>query len=399
MQFSVKASAVKESSTLAITAKAKALKAQGISIIGFGAGEPDFPTPEHINQAAIAAINNGLTKYTVSSGIIELRKAICAKLLRDNGLTYDPSQIVVSNGAKHSLTNIFTALLNEGDEVLIPSPFWLSYTEIVAIAGGVPVLVPSAADSGFKTTADMLQTALTPQTKAIIINSPNNPTGMVYTKAELEGIARFAVKNDLFVISDEIYENLIYDDDIKHTSIASLGDDIFKRTIVVNGLSKSYAMTGWRVGYTASSPELASIMGNLQSHGTSNINSIAQYAALAALDGNQACVETMRLEFARRRDYIYSRITAIQGMSMLRPEGAFYAFVDVSALYGKKSDGQVLAAAADLAAALLEKARIAVVPCADFGFPDCIRLSYAISMEEIKEGLDRLEQFVLDLCK
>ena len=397
MQISQKAAAVKESSTLAISAKAKAMKAQGINIIGFGVGEPDFPTPAHINQAAIDAIQNGMTKYTASSGILELRKAICDKLARDNGLSYDPAQIVVSNGAKHSLTNIFSAILNPGDEVLIPAPFWLSYSEMVSIAGGTPVIVTTSTETGLKATASMLRAALTPNTKAIVLNSPSNPTGMVYGREELEAIAQFAVENNLYVISDEIYEKLIYDDNRQHISIASLGDDIFRRTIVVNGLSKSHAMTGWRIGYTASTLDLAKVMGNLQSHGTSNPNSIAQYAALAALEGDQTCVEDMRLEFKHRRDYIYDRIANIPGLSILRPEGAFYAFANVSALYGKQANGQTLETAADVAACLLEQAHIAVVPCADFGCPDHIRLSYAISMDEIKEGIDRLEQFVTSL--
>ena len=395
MQYSERASLVKESSTLAIAAKAKAMKAQGISIVGFGVGEPDFPTPAHISEAAIRAIRDGMTKYTESSGILPLRKAICDKLLADNGLAYEPSQIVVSNGAKHSLTNAFTAILNPGDEVIIPAPFWLSYAEMVALAGGVPVIVTAAAANGFKVTAGQLAAARTDKTRAIVLNSPSNPTGMVYTRAELEAIADFAIAHDLYVISDEIYEKLIYDEDCRHVSIASFGKEIYDRTIVVNGFSKTYAMTGWRMGYTASSAKLAKIMGNVQSHGTSNPNSIAQYAALAALTGEQDCVEEMRREYTKRRDYIYERITAIPGLQMLKPSGAFYAFVDVTRLYAKSVNGKRFTSAADVAAALLENARIAVVPCADFGAPDCIRLSYAISLEEIKKGMDRLEKFVM----
>jgi len=397
MQISTKAAAVKESSTLAITAKAKEMKASGISVIGFGAGEPDFPTPENICRAAVAAIEKGYTKYTASTGILELRKAICAKLLRENGLSYEPSQIVVSNGAKHSLTNIFTALLNPGDEVIIPAPFWLSYTEMVSLASGVPVIVTATPETGLKATVPMLEAALTAQTKAIIINSPNNPTGMVYRREELQAIADFAVKHDLFVISDEIYETLIYDDDVEHISIASLGADIFARTIIVNGFSKSHAMTGWRIGYTASSKELARVMGNVQSHCTSNPNSIAQYAALEAYTGDQSCLAKMQAAFKERRNYIYDRVVAIPGLHMLKPEGAFYAFVDVSALYGKHIGGREVDCARDIAAALLEQACVAVVPCADFGFPHYIRLSYAVSLDEIKEGLDRIEAFVKSL--
>jgi len=394
MEYSAKAAAVKESSTLAISAKAKAMKAQGISIVGFGVGEPDFPTPAHINEAAIAAINDGMTKYTESSGIVPLRKAICEKLQNDNGLTYEPSQIVVSNGAKHSLSNAFTALINPGDEVVIPAPYWLSYSEMVAIVGGVPVVVMALPENGLKITVDQLAAAKTDKTKAIVLNSPSNPTGMVYTRAELQAIADFAVANNIFVISDEIYEKLIYDEDCTHVSIASLGKEIYERTIVVNGFSKTYAMTGWRIGYTASSDGLAKIMGNVQSHGTSNPNSIAQYAALAALTGDQGCVEAMRQEYARRRDYICERINVIPGLKMLKPSGAFYAFVDVTALYTKSVNGKRLTSAADVAAALLENARVAVVPCADFGAPDYLRLCYTISMADIQKGMDRVEKFV-----
>jgi len=398
MQISARAAAVKESSTLAIAAKAQALKAQGVNVIGFGVGEPDFPTPAHIKQAAVDAIQDGMTRYTPSSGIPALRKAICEKLLKDNGLTYEPAQIVVSNGAKHSLTNVFSAIVNPGDEVLIPAPYWLSYSEMVAIAGGVPVIVATSAVTGLKATVELLCAAKTDKTVAIVLNSPSNPTGMVYSREELQAIADFAVANDLYVVSDEIYEKLIYDTNCEHISIASLGDEIYARTIVVNGLSKSHSMTGWRIGYTASSAALAKAMGNLQSHGTSNPNSVAQYAAVAALTGEQECVETMRQEFARRRDYIYERITKIPGLAMLRPEGAFYAFVDVTGLYGKKVNGQALRSAAEVAEALFDAVQIAVVPCADFGAPDYIRLSYAISMEQIREGMDRLERFVTENC-
>lgn len=394
MNYSVKAARVKESSTLAISAKAKELKAQGMNVIGFAVGEPDFDTPEHIKQAAIAAINEGFTKYTPSSGTVELRKAIAKKLKDENGLAYDASQIVVSNGAKHSLANVFTAVLNEGDEVILPAPFWLSYAEMVNITGGVPKIVYTDISTGYKVNKQQLESALTSKTKAILINSPNNPTGMVYNRDELQVIADFAVKNDLFIISDEIYEKLIYDKNAKHISIASLGDEAYKRTIVINGFSKTYAMTGWRVGYTASSKELADIMGNVQSHLTSNANSIAQKAATAALLCDQQCVEQMCGEFRKRRDYIYDRMSRFNGVSILKPEGAFYAFADVSELCTTMKNGKSIHDASDFAMELLEQCQVAVVPCADFGFDKHIRLTYAVSMDEIKDGMDRIERFI-----
>lgn len=394
MNYSEKAVKVKESSTLGISAKAKELKAQGMNVIGFAVGEPDFDTPEHIKQAAIKAINDGFTKYTPSSGTVELRKAICKKLKDDNGLDYDASQIIVSNGAKHSLSNVFSAILNDGDEVILPAPFWLSYAEMINMAGGIPKIVYTDITTNYKINKKQLESALTPKTKAVLINSPNNPTGMVYSRDELNAVADFAVKNDLFVISDEVYEKLIYDEQSKHISIASLGEEIYKRTIVVNGFSKTYSMTGWRVGYTASSKELAAIMGNVQSHLASNANSIAQKAAVAAILGDQQCVEKMRVEFKKRRDYIYDRMSKFKGVSILKPEGAFYAFADVSELCTSLPDGRRINDANDLAMALLEQCQVAVVPCADFGFDKHIRLTYAVSMEEIEDGMDRIERFI-----
>ena len=393
MEFSSKAMDVTPSSTLAITAKAKEMKANGIDVIGFVAGEPDFDTPKHIKQAAIDAIDEGFTKYTPASGIVELRQAIADKMKKDNNVEYDYTQIIVSNGGKHALTNAFTAILNPKDEVIIPSPFWLSYPQMVKLADGVPVIVTTKKENGFKITKEEFENAITPKTKAIIINNPNNPTGMVYTKSELEDIAEVAVKNDIFVIADDMYEKLIYDNE-KHICIASLNDEIYKRTIVVNGLSKSYAMTGWRIGYTAAPKEISAIMSNVQSHSASNINSIAQKAAYAAFTSSQDCIEEMRLEFEKRKNYMVEKIRNIDKISMLEPKGAFYVFIDISELLGKTIDGIEIKGAREFGQILLNKANVAIIPCTDFGFDDHIRLSYAISLENIKEGLDRIEKFI-----
>lgn len=394
--LSNKALSISPSPTLAIDAKAKQMKSEGIDIIGFGAGEPDFDTPEHIKEAAYQAIREGFTKYTPVAGTLDLQKTICKKLLEENGLTYQPGEIVVSNGAKHSLTNVFAALLNPGDEVIIPAPFWVSYPEIVKLNDGVPVLVPTKAENGFKITAPELAGALTEKTKAMIINSPNNPTGQVYTREELQAVADFAVANHLYVVSDEIYEKLIYGG-LQHTSIASLGEEIKKLTIIVNGVSKTYSMTGWRIGYTASAAQIAKVMSNVQSHATSNANSIAQQAALAAIAGPQGCVEEMKAAFAQRRDYMVERISAVPGLSCIEPTGAFYTFMDVSGLLGKAYQGTAVNSSDDFAALLLEHARVAVVPGTGFGAPSYVRLSYAMSMEQIIKGMDRIEQFVREM--
>ncbi|WP_105615943.1 pyridoxal phosphate-dependent aminotransferase [Vallitalea okinawensis] len=393
MNLSIKMSDIKPSSTLAITAKAKQMKADGIDIVGFGAGEPDFDTPEHIKQAAIDAIESGFTKYTPATGILELKKAICNKLKRDNGLTYEPSQIVVSNGAKHSLTNTFMAILRPGDEVMIPAPFWLSYPQMVKMADGIPVIVKASKENDYKVTVDQLEAKVTTKTKAILINSPSNPTGMVYSKEELSSIAEFAVKHDLFIISDEIYEKLLYDGK-EHISITSFGDEVIKRTIIINGVSKSYSMTGWRIGYAAAPLEIAKIMGNMQSHASSNPNAIAQKAALAAIAGPQECVGQMLVHFEDRRNYMVERLSKVKDISFVRPSGAFYVFIDISKLLGKTYKDQPLSDAKEFARVLLEDKSVAVIPCADFGFADHIRLSYAISKENIKKGLDRLEEFI-----
>ncbi|MGI6113061.1 MAG: pyridoxal phosphate-dependent aminotransferase [Mahellales bacterium] len=398
MVLSKRAQGISGSITLAITAKEKAMRAEGIDVIGFGAGEPDFDTPLHIQQEAINAINNGYTRYTPVSGILALREAICEKLKRDNFLEYKPTEIVVSNGAKHSLYNAFQAILNPGDEVLIPAPYWVSYPELVKLCDGVPVFVNTTEDNLFKVRIEDLERALTAKTKALILNSPNNPNGCVYTKKELTNIADFAVKNKIFVISDEIYEKLIYDDQ-EHISIASLNDRIRDYTIVINGVSKAYAMTGWRIGYTASNHTLASIMNNIQSHATSNPNSIAQYASIAAFNGPQDCLHDMVLRFKERRNYMVERINSIKGLSCKKPMGAFYVMVNIGDTFNRRIDDYIINGSMDFTEALLSKAKVAVVPGISFGADSFIRLSYATSMENIKEGLNRIEQFINKLMK
>lgn len=393
LTLSRKAQAVKPSSTLAITAKAKELKAKGIDVVGFGAGEPDFNTPDNINEAAIKAIQEGFTKYTDASGIPDLKKAICDKFRKVNHITYEPSQIVVSNGGKHSLTNIFEAILNPGDEVIIPAPYWLSYPEIVRLSDGVPVYIRGGREQGYKVTVKQIKDACTEKTKALILNSPNNPTGMIYTREELEEIAKVVVEKDIYVISDEMYENLVYGDN-EFVSIASLGEEIYQRTITCSGVAKSYAMTGWRIGYTASSKEIAKLMSSIQSHQTSNPNSIAQKAALEAMKGPQDTVERMRREFDRRRIYMYERVQKIPHLHANLPQGAFYLFIDVSDVLALSYQGEKIESVARLASILIEDYNVAVIPCADFGFDDHIRLSYAVSIELIEKGLDRIESFI-----
>lgn len=397
MELSKRAMGIKPSTTMAISSRAAEMKAAGLNVVAFGAGEPDFDTPAHIRQAGIDAIKGGQTRYTPAAGTPALRQAVCDKLKRDNGLDYAPAQVIISNGAKHSLMNTFMAILNEGDEVIIPAPFWLSYAEMVRIAGGVPVIIHTKKENQFMLTKEELEDAYTEKTKAVVLTSPSNPTGQVMGENDLKMVAEFAVGHDVFVISDEIYEKLIYDADKKHISIASFGKEIYDRTIVINGVSKSYAMTGWRIGYAAAPLAVAKLMASLQSHMASNPNSVAQAATLAALNGPQDCVAEMCVEFKKRRDYIFEREEAIPMLSALKPTGAFYLFVDVSGTYGKSYEGQKITSAADFASVLLEKKYVAVVPCADFGMPDYIRLSYATSMELIKEGMDRMEAMVREL--
>ena len=396
LTLSKKAQAVKPSSTLAITAKANELKAKGLDVVGFGAGEPDFNTPENICDAAIHAIHSGFTKYTPASGTVELKQAISKKFEQFNHLHYEPNQIVVSNGGKHSLTNIFEAILNPGDEVIIPAPFWLSYPEIIRLSDGVPVVVRCGKEQNYKITAEQLAAACTEKTKAFVLNTPNNPTGMIYSKEELEAIAKVIVEKDIYCVADEMYENLIYEGNTA-ISIASLNEEIYKRTITCSGVAKSYAMTGWRIGYTGSSVEIAKLMGSIQSHQTSNPNSIAQKATVEALLGPQDAVKAMNAEFDKRRVYMYERVSKMPLVTTLKPLGAFYVFVDVSEVLKKSYKGETIGDVGTLARILIEDYQTAVIPCADFGFAENIRLSYAISMEQIKKGLDRIEAFLGEL--
>jgi aspartate aminotransferase len=373
--------------TLAIDSKAKALRAEGVDVCGFGAGEPDMDTPEHIKAAAAEALKNGFTKYTPSSGTPDLRKAISEKFLKDNGLEYRPAQVIVSNGAKQSCFNAILALCNPGDEVIIPAPYWLSYPEMVRLAGATPVIVQTSGDNDWKITAEEFENAMTPCTKMIIINSPGNPTGSVYTKAELRAISEVAAEEDIFILSDEIYEKLIYDD-AEHVSIASCTPEAYDLTVTVNGFSKAYAMTGWRLGYLGAPEPIAKAIDSLQSHTTSNPCSFAQAGGLAAITGDQQCVEDMREEFDIRRQYMHERLIAIAGVEAVKPLGAFYVLADVGSL-GLSSQ--------NFADRLLSKANVAVVPGIAFGNDKTIRLSYATSLDVIKTGLDRIEEFCKSL--
>lgn len=390
--------AIAPSPTLNIDAKAKELRAGGRDVISFCAGEPDFVTPAYIRDAAREALDLGLTKYTPSSGTPELRRAICAKLQRDNGLTYAPAQVIVSNGAKFSLFAALSALLNPGDEVLIPTPCWVSYPEMTRIAGGVPVFVPGDAAKGYVTEACDIEPYVTAKTKALILNTPNNPNGCVWNRKQLEDIALLAVSRGFYVISDEIYEKLIYDGE-KHVSIASLGEDIYAQTLVVNGFSKAYAMTGWRLGYTAGPMEIIKTMASLQSQVASCSNSIAQYAAVRALTdpAGDAEIEKMRLCYDERRRHIVKRLNAIPGISCPTPKGAFYAMMDVSGVLGAYDGDTRMDCAATFAEHLLERADVAVVPGNAFNAEGVCRMSYATSMESIDKGVDRIAAFVAGL--
>ena len=393
MRISQRCQRVTGSLTLAIDAKAKEMKQKGIDVVGFGAGEPDFDTPEHIRKAAKDALDLGKTRYTPAAGMPELRQAICDKLKRDNGLDYVPQQIVVSNGAKHSLFNSFQALLEEGDEVIVPGPYWVSYPEIVRMAGGVPVIVEGREENNFKPTIDDFRAAVTDKTRAVVINSPNNPNGFVFTREELQAIGDLAIEKDLSIVSDEIYEFLVYDG-AEHISIASLSPEIKERTIVINGMSKAYAMTGWRIGYTASPLNAAKAMTNFQSHSTSCPNSIAQYAALTALSGPDDQLKSMVAEFDRRRRRIVELINEIPGLSCKPPKGAFYVMMNIGGVFGKRYNGAPIVDSMSVTQLLLDNSHVAVVPGAGFGADAYVRLSYATSMENIEKGLARIKEFV-----
>ncbi len=393
MDLSKKVQKIEPSVTLAITAKAKEMKENGIDVISFGAGEPDFNTPENIINAAIKAMQDGNTKYTSVNGILPLREAICKKFRDDNNLEYKPSQIVVSTGAKQSLANAFLAILNPDDEVIVPNPYWVSYPELIRLADGKPVFVEEDEASSYKFNKENLEKAVTEKTKAIILNSPNNPTGTIYTKEELIEIAEFAKKYDLIIVSDEMYEKLIYDGK-KHISIASISSDAYERTIVINGLSKSYAMTGWRLGYCGATEKLAKLMTNVQSHMTSNVCSITQYAAIEALNGPQDKVNEMILEFEKRRNYMEKTLEEINGLSIIKPEGAFYIMINIDKCLGKEIDGEIIKDSMDFSAKLLEHEKVAVIPGKAFGLDNYVRVSYATSMELIEKGLERINKFI-----
>ena len=389
--LSNRAKNLKPSPTLAINAKAKSMQSQGIHVISFGAGEPDFDTPKNIKQAAVKAIEEGFTKYTAVGGIDELKDAVIHKFQRDNQLAYKRSQILVSCGGKHSFYNLAQAIFDQGDEVIIPAPYWVSYPPMVALAGASPVIVETREENGFKVTPEDLKRAVTPKTKALILNSPSNPTGSAYTKGELEWIAEIAISGNFFVISDEIYEKIVYDG-FEFISIVSLGEEIKKRTIIVHGVAKTYAMTGWRIGYAAGPEEIISAMSNIQSQSTSNATSIAQKASVEALIGPQDDVAKMVAAFTKRRNYIIDRLNKIPGVSCYNPAGAFYAFPNFSPYYGKSYQGKKISNSTNLADFFLDVARVAVVPGVEFGADPFERLSYATSMEDIKEGLDRIEE-------
>lgn len=389
------AEAVRASTTLAVDSLAKQMKADGLDVVGFGTGEPDFNTPDNINMAGIRAICDGKTKYTPAAGIIPLRKAIAQRLKEDCGVDYDYTQIVVASGAKHSVYIALAAITNPGDEIIIPAPFWVSYYEMVRMVGGTPVIVEAGEEQNFKITAEQLEAAITDKTKCLMLNNPSNPTGMIYSKDELSAIGEVCVKHDLYILADEIYYQLIYDG-IEFTSIASLGEDVKERTLLINGVSKSYAMTGWRVGYCAANKTLAKIMSNFLSHSTGAPSTISQWASVEALTGPQEGIEAMRLAFLERRDYIVKRINSIPGVSCIIPNGAFYVMMNIEKLVGKTLGGKLIENDDDFAVALLEKALVAVVPCSGFGMKNFVRWSYAASMENIEKGLDRLEKFVTE---
>lgn len=400
MKISKRASSVSPSLTLEITAKANKLKSEGVDVVSFGAGEPDFNTPNFIIDAAKAALDCGKTKYTPAAGTLSLRKAIVNKLERENGLKYEPDEIVVSNGAKHCLHNALQAILDPGDEVVIPAPYWLTYPELVKISDGVPVFVQTKEEDDFRLTVEELEKAVTDRTRAVIINTPNNPTGAVYSEEELKKLAEVILKRDgIYIISDEIYEHLVYDG-AKPVSIASFSDEIKNRTIIVNGVSKTFSMTGWRIGYTASNRTVAKAISGLQSHETSNPNTPAQYATEAALcDGGHggSFVKNMLKEFDERRLLLMKKLDGIEGINYVRPKGAFYVMMCVKNCFGKSSRGKKISTALDFANALLEEENVAVIPCESFGAPNFVRLSYAISKRDIETGADRIKSFVKHL--
>ncbi|OMP65837.1 pyridoxal phosphate-dependent aminotransferase [Domibacillus epiphyticus] len=389
VQLAERVKALTPSTTLAITAKAKEMKAQGIDVIGLGAGEPDFNTPDHIIEAAYESLKDGQTKYTPAGGLAGLKDAIIGKFKEDQGITYKPNEIIVTTGAKHALYNLFQVILNEGDEVIIPTPYWVSYPEQVKLADGVPVYVEGKESNEFKITPKQLEAAITDKTKAVIINSPSNPTGMLYTAEELKALGEVALRKNIWIVSDEIYEKLVYGDN-KHVSIAELSQELKEQTIIINGVSKSHSMTGWRIGYAAGNAQVIKAMTDLASHSTSNPTSTAQYGAIAAYTGSQAPVEEMKKAFQERLNIIHEQLTAIPGVTCLKPQGAFYLFPNVTE--AAKLTGH--AAVDDFVTALLEEANVAVVPGSGFGSPANIRLSYATSLELLEKATARIADYV-----
>ena len=396
--LSKRISGISPSLTLAISAKAKAMKQAGEDVVNFGAGEPDFNTPEHIIKAAEDALERGCTKYTPAAGLPELRRAICDKFARDNGLEYEPSQIIVSNGAKHSIFNVCFALLEPGEneEVIIPAPYWLTYPEVVKVCGGVPVIVNTQKKNNFKITPEELRAAITPKTKLFIFNSPCNPTGAVYSEAEVRALAKVCEETGIWVLSDEIYEKLVYGE-TKPFSMAAVSPWMMDHTITVNGVSKTYAMTGWRIGYLGAPLEVAKAISSFQSHATSNPNSIAQYATIKALNSPEASVEEMVARFARRRLALIERVSEMKDVYCIIPEGAFYAMLVVSSTYGKSFGAHKITDSVSFSDVLLDAAKVAVVPGKAFGADDCVRLSYSLSMKDMLEGLERIDAFVQSL--
>lgn len=391
MELANRVKTLSPSSTLAITAKAKELKQQGHDVIGLGAGEPDFNTPNYILEAAKKAMDEGLTKYTPAGGIVELKKAINEKFEKDNGLSYALDQIIVTTGAKHALYTLFQVLLNQGDEVIVPSPYWVSYPEQIKLAEGNPVFVQATEQNQFKITPEQLEKAITTKTKAVVINSPSNPTGMMYSKEELEELGKVCLKHNILIISDEIYEKLIYTNK-QHTSIASLSSELKEQTVIINGVSKSHAMTGWRIGYAAGSKTIIKAMTNLASHSTSNPTSIAQYAALAAYRSEEDTTKELKQVFAERLDTFYNLINEIPGIKCVKPEGAFYLFPNVKEAVTNNGFNTV----DEWVTALLEEEKVALVPGSGFGSPDNARLSYVLSMEELIEAAKRIKRFVIN---
>ncbi len=397
MKLSARANRIQPSATLAITAKEKALKAQGVDVVGFGAGEPDFDSPDYVKEAAVEAIKKGYTKYTPVGGIDQLKDAIIERMKQDYGFGYEKAELVVSCGAKHTLFNLTQAIIEAGDEVIIPAPYWVSYPEQVTFAEGTPVILETREEDGFKIDPDELKKLITPKTKALVLNYPSNPTGVTYSEAELRAIVDVAMAAGITIISDEIYDKIIYDGS-KHTPVASLGEDVKKATILVNGASKTYAMTGWRIGFAAGDKDVIKAMANIQGQSTSNPTSIAQWAAVSAYASPQDLITQRTAEFEKRKNYIVDRLNSIPGIKCVSPKGAFYAFPNVSACYGKSFNGKAINSSLDFTGFLLDEAKVAVVPGDSFGADSNVRISFATSMENIVKGMDRIEEAVAKLA-